>query len=494
MVLELKMVSCLIRLTPIDKHDFYEESLIMKDWLQYLALATTCAGLTFASTTNSYSKQPQTKSGKTVTIVGVQFGDESKGSITDLLAQEADIVARYNGGSNAGHTIVIDGKKFKLSTLPSGILTKGVVNIIGPGMVLDPKLFVEEAGRIRESGVEITPANLRIAENVPLVLPIHKDLEALQESGAAALNTTKKGIGPAYEDKVGRRAIRARDLVRLDEPKNLESLKTKIKVMLDHHNALLKGYGKEPVKEEDMLAFLQQYAKEIEPFVSVVWKDLDQMQNEGKKMLVEGAQSAWLDISHGTYPYVTSSHTSASAAGYGLGIALKNNYVLGVVKAYTTRVGNGPFPTILNDETGEKIRQIGQEFGAVTGRKRDCGWLDLVSVKQAIVNNGVHALALAKGDVLDGFETIKVCVGYKVDGKEYDHMPIDPASWEKIEPIYKEFKGWTNTKGITTQDKLNENYRQYIKFIEDYTGIPVVIISTGPDRGEKIVLKNPFNA
>lgn len=211
-------------------------------------------------------------------------------------------------------------------------------------------------------------------------------------------------------------------------------------------------------------------------------------------MLVEGAQSAWLDISHGTYPYVTSSHTSASAAGYGLGIALKNNYVLGVVKAYTTRVGNGPFPTILNDETGEKIRQIGQEFGAVTGRKRDCGWLDLVSVKQAIVNNGVHALALAKGDVLDGFETIKVCVGYKVDGKEYDHMPIDPASWEKIEPIYKEFKGWTNTKGITTQDKLNENYRQYIKFIEDYTGIPVVIISTGPDRGEKIVLKNPFNA
>ncbi|HXF90689.1 MAG TPA: adenylosuccinate synthase [Candidatus Nitrosotenuis sp.] len=435
-----------------------------------------------------------TSSHQSVTIVGVQFGDESKGSITDLLAQEANVVARYNGGSNAGHTIVINGKKFKLSSLPSGILTKGVINIIGSGMVLDPKQLKEEMDKVREAGIEITPANLKIAENVPLVLPIHKDLEALQESGSGALNTTKKGIGPAYEDKVGRRAIRARDLVKLSDPKNLAALKEKIKIMLEHHNALLRGFGKEPVKEDEVLAYVQDYAPLIEPFVTVTWRELDVMQKAGKKMLIEGAQSAWLDISHGTYPYVTSSHTTASAAGYGLGIALKDNYVLGVVKAYTTRVGNGPFPTILTDDTGEKIRQIGQEFGAVTGRKRDCGWLDLVSVKQAIVNNGVHALALAKGDVLDGFETIKVCIGYKVDGQEYDHMPIDPASWDKIEPIYKEFKGWSNTKGVRDHKQLNENYHKYIKFIEEFTGVPVVIISTGPDRQDKIILKDPFNA
>lgn len=475
---------------------FMRNSEIMKDWIHYLAMATTCVGLSFASTTSSYGEniQKNEKTGKTVTIVGVQFGDESKGSITDLLAQEADIVARYNGGSNAGHTIVIEGKKFKLSSLPSGILTKGVINVVGPGMVLDPEQFTQEMNRIRENGVEISPTNLKIAENVPLVLPIHKELEALQESGSGALNTTKKGIGPAYEDKIGRRAIRVRDIVKLEEPKNLDSLITKIKVMLEHHNALLRGHGKDPVKEEDVLTYIQKFAKEIEPYVAVIWRDLDAMQKAGKNMLVEGAQSAWLDISHGTYPYVTSSHTSASAAGYGLGIALKNNFVLGVVKAYTTRVGNGPFPTILNDETGERIRQIGQEFGAVTGRQRDCGWLDLVSVKQAIVNNGVNALALAKGDVLDGFDTIKVCIGYKVDGKEYDHMPIDPASWDKIEPIYKVFKGWNNTKGVTSKEKLNDNYKQYIKFIEDYTGVPVSIISTGPDRNEKIVLSNPFKA
>lgn len=435
------------------------------------------------------------KSGNTaqnLIIIGLQFGDESKGSITDVLSKQANAVVRYNGGNNAGHTIVIDGKSYKLSVIPSGILQKDVTCFLGTGMVLSLDNFMNEIEKLKNNSIEVSPINLKIANNIPLVLPLHIETEALAEK-TQKLNTTKKGIGPAYEDKVGRRAIRVGDLLNLDDPQNLKSLEEKIDKLIAYHNALRKGYDvKELLNKNEIINYLKQHAPNITPYIADVPREIQKMQQEGKKLLIEGAQSCFLDVNFGTYPYVTSSATFATAAAYAMGVRLKNEQVLGVIKAYTTRVGNGPFPTLLQDEIGKKIGEIGKEFGAVTGRKRDCGWLDLVAVKEMVNLNQVDYLALAKGDVLDDFDIIKVCIAYEIDGKIVDKMPYEPGQWTKIKPIYKEFKGWKNTKSITSFDDLDSNYIEYIKFIEEFTGIPVVIISTGPGREEKIMRTNPF--
>jgi adenylosuccinate synthase len=429
---------------------------------------------------------------QSVTIIGAQFGDESKGKVTDLLADQADVVARYNGGDNAGHTIVIDGEKFKLSLIPSGIFRKNVLCVLGAGTVINPENFIKEVTRLKEKGIEISPKNLIIAANTSLILPVHTNLEAILEK-KQNLNTTKKGIGPAYEDKVGRRAIRAGDLVNLDVPENRAALEEKVRILLDYHNAFLRGHKAKQKTAKEIMDYLLNVAPQIAPYVADVSTILDRMQKEGKKFLIEGAQSVWLDITHGTYPYVTSSNTLATTGGYGLGISLENNNNLGVIKAYTTRVGNGPFPTLLTDNVGDQIAKIGQEFGSVTGRKRDCGWLDLVTLKQAIAMSGIKSLVLAKGDVLDGLGPIKVCVGYEIDGKRRDSMPFEISEWKNIVPIYKEFKGWNNTKGVKEYSKLDPNYVEYVEFIEKETGIPVVIVSTGPDREETIIRKNPYD-
>lgn len=426
---------------------------------------------------------------RTLIIVGLQFGDESKGSITDLLAGSVDGVARYNGGNNAGHTIVIRGQEFKLSLIPSGILRKGVVCYLGSGTVLNPENFIREIQNLKNANIEIGPQNLKIDFRIPLILPLHTSLEAIEEQ-SKNLNTTRKGIGPAYEDKVGRRAIRVGDLVHLDHPENLEKLEKKVEQLLVHHNTLRRGYGKKEIQKKEIMAYLLDYSPQVSPYVTDVAFELHAMQASYKKLLIEGAQSAWLDITYGTYPYVTSSNTFATAAEYHLGIALQDNHKLGVIKAYTTRVGNGPFPTLISGNIGEKIGKIGKEFGAVTGRKRDCGWLDLVATKQMIKMNGIHSLALAKADVLDGFESVNVCIGYEIDGVKFDYLPQESVKWPKIKPIYKNFKGWKNTKGVKKFEDLDPNYIKYVEFIENFTDLPVDIISTGPGREEKIVRRN----
>lgn len=428
---------------------------------------------------------------KTVTVVGAQFGDESKGKVTDLLAGKPAAVCRFNGGDNAGHTLVIDGKIYKLSLIPSGIFHEDILCVLGAGTTVNPEAFLNEVKKLQDGGAKISPKNLKIDARAPLILPLHKELEAIEEE-FSKLNTTKKGIGPSYEDKVGRRAIRAGDLVGLDKEENINSLKEKVAKLLAHHNALRRGYGKPELKQEDVVKYLKDNAVLVSPYVDDVATHLSKLQDDGKKILVEGAQSVWLDVTFGTYPYVTSSNTLATAADLGLGLKLKNNLVLGVVKAYTTRVGNGPFPTILEDETGETMRQRGHEFGAVTGRKRDCGWLDLVTLKQMIKMNGISALALAKGDVLDGFGTVKVCTGYTIDGKPVETLPFEPAQWSKIKPVYQDFKGWNKTKSIKKYENLDPNYRIFVKFIEKETGLPVIIVSTGPDREETIMRQDPY--
>ncbi|MGL5784625.1 MAG: adenylosuccinate synthase [Alphaproteobacteria bacterium] len=426
-----------------------------------------------------------------LTVVGLQFGDESKGSITDLLASSVDGVARYNGGNNAGHTIVIRGQEFKLSLVPSGILHQGITCYLGAGTVLNPESLIGEIQNLKNAGIDISPKNLKIDFRIPLILPLHISLEAIEEH-SKNLNTTRKGIGPAYEDKAGRRAIRVGDLVNLDYPENRKRLEKRIETLLVHHNALRRGYGKKEIQRKEIMEYLLDYSLKISPYVADVAFELRATQASNKKLLIEGAQSAWLDISYGTYPYVTSSNTFATAAEYHLGIVFQNNYRLGVIKAYTTRVGNGPFPTAINDAIGEKIGKIGKEWGAVTGRKRDCGWLDLVAVKQMAKMNGIHSLALAKADVLDGFENVKVCIGYEIDGVKFDHLPQELSKWMKIKPIYKNFKGWKNTKGIRKFEDLDSNYVRYIKFIENFIELPVDIISTGPGREEKIIRHHPL--
>ncbi|PTW59705.1 adenylosuccinate synthetase [Breoghania corrubedonensis] len=425
-----------------------------------------------------------------VVVVGSQWGDEGKGKIVDWLSEQADVVVRFQGGHNAGHTLVIDGVSYKLSLLPSGCVREGKLGVIGNGVVLDPHALVAEIGRLAEQGVTITPDNLRIAENVPLILSLHRELDALRESSneGTRIGTTKRGIGPAYEDKVGRRAIRLMDLA------NTETLRDKIARLLTHHNALLRGFGKDEIKPEALYEELTSVADKVLPFMDIVWRLLDEKRKEGKRILFEGAQGALLDIDHGTYPFVTSSNTVAGAASAGSGIGPGGlDYVLGITKAYTTRVGEGPFPTELNDEIGQFLGEKGREFGVVTGRKRRCGWFDAVLVKQTVRTCGINGIALTKLDVLDGLKEIKICVGYKLDGKEIDYLPASQGAQARVEPIYETLDGWEETTaGARSWAELPAQAVKYVRHVEELIGAPVALLSTSPERDDTILVQNPF--
>ena len=425
-----------------------------------------------------------------VVVVGAQWGDEGKGKIVDWLSERADIVVRFQGGHNAGHTLVIAGKTYKLSLLPSGVVRKGKLGIIGNGVVVDPWALVEEIARLKQQDVEITGENLRIAENATLILPLHRELDQMREeaAGAGKIGTTGRGIGPAYEDKVGRRSIRAQDL------KTLATLEGKVDRILAHHNALRRGMGKPEVEKAQLLAELKEVAPKILPFIDVTWDLLDRARKAGKRILFEGAQGALLDIDHGTYPFVTSSNTVAAQAATGSGVgprAIGN--VLGIAKAYTTRVGSGPFPTELFDDTGRLIGERGHEFGTVTGRARRCGWFDAVLVRQTIKVAGIDGIALTKLDVLDGFEEIKVCIGYELDGERIDRLPAGQNAQERIKPIYESFEGWTqSTRGARTWADLPAQAVKYVRHVEELIECPVTLLSTSPERDDTILMRDPF--
>jgi len=423
-----------------------------------------------------------------VAVIGAQWGDEGKGKIVDWLSARADVVVRFQGGHNAGHTLVIDGVTYKLSLLPSGVVRPGKLAVIGNGVVVDPWALAAEIGRLKDLGVTVTPANLVVAENAALILPLHRDLDAARETGVQALGTTKRGIGPAYEDKVGRRAIRAVDL------KNFATLPGKIERLLSHHNALRRGVGAEEIKAADVLAQLTEIAPSLLPFVGPAWRVLDQARKAGKRILFEGAQAVLLDVDHGTYPFVTSSNTVAGQAAAGSGIGPHQiGYVLGIVKAYTTRVGDGPFPTEQKNDIGERLGQRGAEFGTVTGRKRRCGWFDAVLVRQTIVTGGVDGIALTKLDVLDGFDEIKVCVGYKLNGKAHDYLPADAVEQAAIEPVYETIPGWSeSTRGARSWVDLPANAVKYVRRIEELIDAPVALLSTSPEREDTILVHDPF--
>jgi len=425
-----------------------------------------------------------------VVVVGAQWGDEGKGKIVDWLSEQADVVVRFQGGHNAGHTLVIGGVVYKLSLLPSGIVRPGKLSVIGNGVVVDPWHFVEEVGKLRAQGVAISRENLRIAENATLILPLHRELDHFRETSNSGMKigTTKRGIGPAYEDKVGRRAIRVMDLA------DLSSLGPKIERLLSHHNALRRGLGLEEVDGVKLLAELSEVAPAVLPFVDSVWRLLDAERRAGRRILFEGAQGALLDVDHGTYPYVTSSNIVAAqaATGSGLGPAALG-YILGIVKAYTTRVGEGPFPTELFDEAGEHIGERGREFGTVTGRKRRCGWFDAVLVRQTIRTSGIDGIAFTKLDVLDGFEEIKICTGYHLDGAVVDHLPASAADQARVTPIYESMEGWSqSTAGARSWAELPAQAIKYVRRVEELTGAPVTILSTSPERDDTILMRNPF--
>lgn len=425
-----------------------------------------------------------------VVVVGSQWGDEGKGKIVDWLSEQADVVVRFQGGHNAGHTLVIDGVSYKLSLLPSGCVRPGKLGVIGNGVVLDPHALVSEIARLGEQGVTITPDNLRIAENVPLILSLHRELDALRESSTTGtkIGTTKRGIGPAYEDKVGRRAIRLMDLA------NLETLRDKIDRLLTHHNALRTGLGEPQISADAIYEELTCVAEQVLPFMDIVWKLLDDARRDGKRILFEGAQGALLDIDHGTYPFVTSSNTIAGQASCGSGVgpgAL--NYVLGITKAYTTRVGEGPFPTEQKNEVGQFLGERGHEFGTVTGRRRRCGWFDAILVRQTIRTSGITGIALTKLDVLDGLEEIKICVGYKLDGKEIDYLPASQGAQARVEPIYETLPGWQETTaGARSWAELPAQAVKYVRHVEELIGAPVALLSTSPERDDTILVQNPF--
>ena len=423
-----------------------------------------------------------------VAVIGAQWGDEGKGKIVDWLSARADVVVRFQGGHNAGHTLVFDGVTYKLSLLPSGVVRPGKLAVIGNGVVVDPWALAAEIGRLKDLGVTVTPANLVVAENAALILPLHRDLDAARETGVQALGTTKRGIGPAYEDKVGRRAIRAVDL------KNFDTLPGKVERLLSHHNALRRGVGAEEIKAADVLAQLTEIAPSLLPFVGPAWRVLDQARKAGKRILFEGAQAVLLDVDHGTYPFVTSSNTVAGQAAAGSGIGPHQiGYVLGIVKAYTTRVGDGPFPTEQKNDIGERLGQRGAEFGTVTGRKRRCGWFDAVLVRQTIVTGGVDGIALTKLDVLDGFDEIKVCVGYRLNGKSHDYLPADAVEQAAIEPIYETIPGWSeSTRGARSWAALPANAVKYVRRIEELIDAPVALLSTSPEREDTILVHDPF--
>jgi adenylosuccinate synthase len=427
-----------------------------------------------------------------VVVVGAQWGDEGKGKIVDWLSEQADVVVRFQGGHNAGHTLVIDGVTYKLSLLPSGVVRGGKLSVIGNGVVVDPWHLVREIEGIRAQGVDITPENLRIADNAPLILPLHRELDHFRETANAGLKigTTKRGIGPAYEDKVGRRAIRVVDLA--DE----EILRAKIERLLAHHNALRRGLGIDEVDAAALLAELLDVAPKILPYADTVWSLLDSERRAGRRILFEGAQGALLDVDHGTYPFVTSSNIVAAQAATGSGLGPSAiGYVLGIAKAYTTRVGEGPFPTELFDEIGELIGAKGREFGVVTGRKRRCGWFDAVLVRQTVRTSGINGIALTKLDVLDGFETIKVCTGYRLDGETIDHLPAGQSAQARVEPIYEEIEGWSgSTAGARSWAELPAEAVKYVRRIEELIGAPVSVLSTSPERRDTILVQNPFEA
>ena len=427
---------------------------------------------------------------KNVVVVGSQWGDEGKGKIVDWLSSEADVVVRFQGGHNAGHTLVIDGVTYKLRLLPSGIVRKNKISIIGNGVVVDPWALLDEIKEIKEKGVNVDESNFIISEAANLILPFHKEMDEIREdsAGKAKIGTTRRGIGPAYEDKVGRRSIRVMDLV------SESNLDHRLETVLIHHNAIRKGLGKKIFEKDQLKKDLLKIAPSILKFSQPVWKKLDEFKSKGKKILFEGAQGILLDVDHGTYPFVTSSNTVASSAATGSGCGVNTiNYVLGITKAYTTRVGEGPFPTELKDKVGDILGSRGKEFGTVTSRKRRCGWFDGVLVRQTIKISGINGIALTKLDVLDELDEIKICIGYELKGKKIDYLPVAVEDQLKVKPIYKNFSGWkTSTKGIKSFNDLPQNAQKYIKGLEEFIETKVASISTSPERKDTILIENPF--
>jgi len=424
-----------------------------------------------------------------VTVIGAQWGDEGKGKIVDWLASRADMVVRFQGGHNAGHTLVVGDQVYKLSLLPSGIV-RGTPSVIGNGVVLDPWALKAEIEKIAAQGLAITPDVLMIAETCPLILPIHRDLDALREdaSGAGKIGTTRRGIGPAYEDKVGRRAIRVCDLAHLDD------LDPQLDRLCAHHDHLRAGFGREPVDRQRLKNDLAQIADFVLPFARPVWRDLDEARRRGRRILFEGAQGVLLDVDHGTYPFVTSSNTVAGTTGSGSGMGPNAaGFVLGIVKAYTTRVGSGPFPTELDDEIGQRLGERGHEFGTVTGRQRRCGWFDAVLVGQSAAVSGITGIALTKIDVLDGMETVKICTGYRIGDQVYDYLPPHSADQARAEPIYEEMDGWSGTTaGARSWADLPAQAIKYVRRIEELIRCPVALVSTSPQRDDTILVSDPF--
>ncbi len=427
---------------------------------------------------------------KNVVVVGSQWGDEGKGKIVDWLSSEADVVVRFQGGHNAGHTLVIDGVTYKLRLLPSGIVRKNKVSVIGNGVVVDPWALLDEIKEIKSKGVHVDEKNLILSESANLILPFHKEMDEIREdsAGKAKIGTTRRGIGPAYEDKIGRRSIRVMDLV---SEKNLDH---RLETVLIHHNAIRKGLGKKIFEKDQLKSDLLKIAPAILKFSQPVWKKIDEFKSKGKKILFEGAQGILLDVDHGTYPFVTSSNTVASAAATGTGCGLNTiNYVLGITKAYTTRVGEGPFPTELKDKIGDLLGTRGKEFGTVTSRKRRCGWFDGVLVRQTIKISGINGIALTKLDVLDELDKIKICTGYELRGKKIDYLPAAVEDQLEVKPIYQIYDGWrSSTKGIKKFEELPVKAQEYIKGLEKFIETKVASISTSPEREDTILIESPF--
>ena len=425
-----------------------------------------------------------------VVVVGAQWGDEGKGKIVDWLSERADVIVRFQGGHNAGHTLVIEGQVYKLSLLPSGIVRGGKLSVIGNGVVLDPWHLREEIAKLSGQGVEINPENLMVAENTPLILPVHGELDRAREAqnNVAKIGTTGRGIGPAYEDKVGRRAIRVADLA---DPATLE---TRVDRMLQHHDTLRRGMGLPAVDRTALLAALHEIAPSVLKFAAPVWKVLAEKRKAGKRILFEGAQGSLLDIDFGTYPFVTSSNVIAGQAATGSGVGPGSiDFVLGIVKAYTTRVGEGPFPTELDDADGQRLGERGHEFGVVTGRKRRCGWFDAALVRQTCATSGVSGIAFTKLDVLDGFETLKICTGYTLDGTQLDYLPTAADEQARCVPIYEEMAGWSeSTEGARSWADLPANTIKYVRRVEELIGCPVALVSTSPERDDTILVTDPF--
>lgn len=425
-----------------------------------------------------------------VVVVGSQWGDEGKGKIVDWLSERADVVVRFQGGHNAGHTLVVDGTSYKLSLLPSGVVRRGKLSVIGNGVVFDPHAFVAERRRLEGQGVTISPQTLRIADNAVLILSLHRELDAIRENSNSGtrIGTTRRGIGPAYEDKVGRRAIRVMDLAEPDK------LGERIERLLAHHNPLRRGLGQAEIDAGAILEELTSVASEITPFIDRVWRLLDEKRKAGARILFEGAQGTLLDIDHGTYPFVTSSNTVAGQAAAGSGLGPSSvGFVLGITKAYTTRVGEGPFPTEQDNEIGQFLGEKGHEFGTVTGRKRRCGWFDAVLVRQAVALNGIDGLALTKLDVLDGLDEIKIAVGYELDGETIDYFPATADAQARLKPIYRTFEGWKGTTaGARSWSDLPAQAVKYVREIEELVGAPVTLLSTSPERDDTILVRDPF--